>query len=72
MGFVEVFTLVMPLFLLMIIVLSVLGIYFLIRVVNTYIKNGKVKEERLNLDKNEIHKMNKRIDQIEKKLNEIK
>lgn len=72
MGFVEVFTLVMPLFLLMIIVLSVLGIYFLIRVVNTYIKNGKVKEERLNLDKNEIHKMNERIDQIEKKLNEIK
>ena len=69
--FVDVFTTVVPIIIVTMIILSIVAIIYIFKLANRYIANGKIAEQRLQMEQTELKDIKERLEQIEKKLNTI-
>ena len=69
--FVDVFTTVVPIIIVTMIILSIVAIIYIFKLANRYIANGKIAEQKLQMEQTEIKDIKERLEQIEKKLNTI-
>ena len=69
--FVDVFTTVVPIIIVTMIILSIVAIIYIFKLAKRYIANGKIAEQRLQMEQTELKDIKERLEQIEKKLNTI-
>ena len=71
-AFVEVFTAVLPFVLLAAVVVLIVAIVYVVKIVNRYLVNGKIAEQKFKREETDIQEIKNQLDRIEKILNEAK
>ncbi|AJD89675.1 hypothetical protein JMA_03580 [Jeotgalibacillus malaysiensis] len=72
MNAVDVITFLIPIYYLAIIILSIVGIYFAVKVIKRYLRNGRLQEEKWASEREDIKHIRETLMKIEKHLSHQK
>ncbi|WP_148630822.1 hypothetical protein [Bacillus sp. E214] len=67
-NFVDIFTNVLPFFLLAVMILIIIAIIYIVKIFKRYLTNSKMVEQKLKLIETDIQETKQRLDRIEKNL----
>ncbi|KIL47948.1 hypothetical protein [Jeotgalibacillus campisalis] len=65
MGAVDIITILIPIYYIVIAILILGAAYFFVKIAKRYLANGKLQEERIKIETNEITEIKRRLDNIE-------
>lgn len=71
MGAVDIITILIPIYYLVMAVFIILGIVLLIKVIRRYLKNGDLLEQKFNRENEDIKEIKERLNRIEEKLKDV-
>lgn len=71
MGAVDIITILIPIYYLVMAVFIILGIVLLIKVIRRYLKNGDLLEQKFKRENEDIKEIKERLNRIEEKLKDV-